>query len=126
MIKGIGIDAFSIKRMMFLKDNKYDPFLLKTFTELERKEASKKNKITYLTGRFSAKEAIYKSIGGLLYLDFKPEEIEIISNDKGKPIVNLYGNTLRKMQVYKHYNIHVSITYENDMAISFAVLEVEE
>ena len=126
MIKGIGIDAFSINRMMFLKDKANDPFVKRSFTENERLQASEGRKLVYLTGRFSAKEAVYKCIGGLFYLDFKPEEIEIINNELGRPIVNLYGDTLKAVSQLKNYTIHVSITYENDMAMSFAVLESEE
>ena len=115
MIKGIGIDAFSINRMMFLKDKANDPFVKRSFTENERLQASEGRKLVYLTGRFSAKEAVYK-----------PEEIEIINNELGRPIVNLYGDTLKAVSQLKNYTIHVSITYENDMAMSFAVLESEE
>lgn len=126
MIKSVGIDIFSRNRMMFLNNNQHDPFLMKSFTEKERKESSEKGKLTYLTGRFSAKEAVYKCIGGLIYLDFKPGEIEIINNDKGMPIVTLYGETLNAAKSLGNYNIHVSISYESDTAISFAILEVEE
>lgn len=111
---------------MFLEDHNNDSFLFKSFTENERKEAFHKNKITFLTGRFSAKEAIYKCIGGFVCLDFKPGEIEIISNDKGMPIVNLYGDTLEAVRNLGDYHIYVSISYENDLALSFAILEVED
>ena len=42
------------------------------------------------------------------------------------PIVTLYGETLNAAKSLGNYNIHVSISYESDTAISFAILEVEE
>lgn len=127
MIVGIGTDIFLMSRIPYEVINNDDPFIKRAYRENERLEANKRNdKHVFFASRFCAKEAIYKALS-IIEIEFKPGEIEVLTDNNGKPYVNLYGLTKEKLNVYtdNNYKIHVSISYENDYASSFAIVETK-
>lgn len=125
MIIGIGTDILSSKRlseMAFLPD---DPFLLRAFTENERAQAdAHNNRREFLTGRFCAKEAVYKALSTCI-CEFVPGDIEILDDKNGKPCSKLFGKTKKRFESVfgEEYVIHISLSHEDDFVTAFAVIE---
>ena len=93
-IYGIGSDLVNVKRIdLILKRNKN--FKNKVFSNKEINLSSKsKNKTHYFAKRFGAKEAFLKALGTGISDKLNFNEIEILNNKKGKPILkvnNIYG-----------------------------------
>ncbi|MBQ6817344.1 MAG: holo-ACP synthase [Bacilli bacterium] len=126
MIIGIGTDFINLSQLSTIDFTKEDSFLKRTYTTKERNQANlrEERKIYYYLTRFAGKEAVYKAISCYLN-DFKPNEIEIIDDDFGKPYVYLLGNTKQEFErsVKGQYQIHISLSYERNCAISFCVVE---
>ncbi len=118
MIIGIGIDIVNMDRIAKISTNKPE-FIKKVLTNKEKEiydSLSKKRKIEYLAGRFSCKEAFSKAYGtgiGKLAL----QDIEILTDHKGKPIVT-------KSPFEGH--VHVSISHIDTVAVAQIILESAE
>ena len=128
MIIGIGTDIFLMSRLSKEIIQEDDAFIRRAFTQKEREEASKKNnQHTFYATRFCAKEAVYKAISSI-EIEFKPGDIEILTDINGKPHVFLYGKTKEKLDQLTNgkYKIHVSISYDIEYANSFAIAEQYE
>ncbi|MCI1959223.1 MAG: holo-ACP synthase [Clostridia bacterium] len=120
MIKGVGTDIIEIKRIE--KAVKKDAFLKKCYTENEIKNFGKSTFAQSAAGVFAAKEAVSKAFGtGFRY--FSANDIEILKDEMGKPIVNLSekaSDTAKELGIKK---IYISISHCNEYAVAFAVAE---
>ena len=110
MIKGIGCDILSIDRVKNIIVAT-PAFLKRCFSEREIGEYHKRNDISYLASRFAAKEAIVKALSKYEH-DLK--FIEILNDDDGKPYVLINNKAMPQIQV--------SISYETDYVVAYAVL----
>ena len=111
MIKGIGCDILSIKRIQNVLD-KTPSFLKHTYSKAEINEYHKRNDdIYYLASRFAAKEAIVKALSKY---DHDLNTIEILNDEDGKPYVVIQNQI--------NHQIFVSISYETNYVIAYAVL----
>jgi len=119
MILGIGTDILNINRIRSTVMNPKDPFVKRVFTLREQKEASYTySKELYYASRFAGKEAVFKSLS-LEELNFS--EIEILSKESGQPYVTLYGETAEKAKLKGVRTILISLSYDTDYAIAFAL-----
>ncbi len=122
MIVGVGTDILSMQRFRDVMESDSEAFLKRVFTAGERKQAHESpDEIAYLATRFSGKEAVFKCFGihGNVHLG----EIEVLDGETGQPAVSLFG-TLGKIAEEKGIReIHISLSYENDYAIAFAVAQ---
>lgn len=124
MIHGIGTDLLNIRHIQQLyHDNPNDIFFRKVFTDRERSLilARQSPLYSYAT-RFAGKEAVFKALrihGNSIRLN----EIEILENDKGAPTVTLSGNALAAAQQNHISHIHISLSYDTDYAIAYAICE---
>jgi len=123
MIKGIGTDILAISRIRTLVENdSKDAFIKKTFTEAEIDLAnSRYDPVVLYATRFAAKEAVFKS----LHLDgnnIRLNEIEILEGEFGRPYVNLHGKVQMLADKIGIKEVEVSISYETDYALAFAVV----
>ena len=127
-ILGIGVDIVENSRIKKIITNK--KFLQRIYTNDElKKSKSIKNKISFFSKRFAAKEAFSKALGtgfrkGLHFKDIS------ISNDKlGKPSIKI--NKKLKELVTKKFNIkkikiYLSISDEKKYSIAFVTLGANE
>jgi holo-[acyl-carrier protein] synthase len=124
LVIGIGTDILKIQRIKkILKGPEGSGFLEKTFTKNELLLSKKHSDSTiFFATRFAGKEAIFKSFGVYWHLDDKLTDIEIIDGDFGEPIVKLSGRFKHISSNEGNYKILLSLSYENDYAIAFAVL----
>lgn len=123
MIIGIGTDILKIEKLHppFLKDN--DPFLLKTFTLNEMNAANHSDhRIHYFADRFAGKEAVFKAIG-ISGNFIQLSEIEILNDENGVPYVLLHGNVKEQAKRKGITNIHISLSFEDEYAIAYAIAE---
>jgi holo-[acyl-carrier protein] synthase len=87
-ILGIGNDIIEIERIRKSIETHGHRFIAKIFTQKEQEYCSKyKDPILRYAGRFSAKEAIVKALGSGFGEHASWHDMEIINDDKGKPIV---------------------------------------
>lgn len=118
MLLGLGTDIIEISRIE--KALKNDNFKYKVYTPKEIEEAEKKgiNKFSTYAGKFCAKEAISKSLGTGVR-GFNLIDIEILSDELGKPKVYFYGS-LKEMMLDKY--IEISISHCKEYATAVAIL----
>jgi len=116
MIKGIGIDLVDLDRIREIAD---DRFIHRILSDKEYKQyeniVNETTKLTFLGGRFAAKEAIFKAIskgkGTAYYTDFS-----VLSEENGKPYVETEyfdDDTV----------IHITITHTDTQAIAYVMIE---
>lgn len=123
MILGVGTDILKIQRMREIISGDSGAFLNKIFTERERLEASARDDpaLCYAT-RFACKEAVFKCFGNGAE-EMKFSEIEVLSAPSGQPQVFLVGS-LHDLAAQKGIkSIHLSLSYEHEYAVAFAVAE---
>lgn len=127
MVIGVGTDILLIDR---LKRNPEDlavnaPFLLKTYTPAERQAAlARPDPVLYLSTRFAGKEAVFKALGSD-DSQIRLDQIEILNRADGQPQVTLYGRMKELAEGKGVSNIHISLSYDTDYAIAFAVASNE-
>lgn len=125
MLVGVGADIMRIDRIgEGLSDD--DPFIRRGFTEAERSELqARDDRRTFIASRFSAKEAVFKTLdcGGN---DVRLPEVEIVSNEHGRPVVNLYGAAAAIASARGIDRVLVSLSYESEYVLAFAVAEAAD
>ena len=119
MIIGIGADIAKIARIK--KACEKTGFMEKYFTDSER-EFLKKKPAESAAGNFCVKEAAAKALG-CGFNGVSPREIEVLRNESGAPVVNLYGNASETAGRIGVKKIHASMTHDGDYAAAFVVLE---
>lgn len=125
---GIGTDVFAVKRLADAAIREEDTFFKRAYTP-EEKDAARTvpDRRAWLAGRFAAKEAVYKAVSGC-GVEFRPGDVCIAAGAGGEPQVSLRGKTKARFeQVYgPDYNIHLSISHEDEYVTAFAVAERED
>ena len=124
MIKGIGTDIVEIARIADLLEKHGDIFKKKIFTSNEIEDGVKrKNRPNFFAGRWAAKEAFSKAIGTGFGADCSWLDIEIVSNDLGKPEITLKGKAAETAEKLGVSSIHLSISHEESYACAMVVAE---
>jgi holo-[acyl-carrier protein] synthase len=115
MILGIGIDLVELDRISKLMSEKFIDRILSLEEQLVFNGITNdKTKLSYLGGRFAAKEAIFKAIskgdGTANYKDFS-----ILNDENGKPFVS--------SKFTENKTIHITITHTDMYAMSYCIIE---
>ena len=124
MIFGIGTDVVDINRIKSM--DSLSTFANKILSENEIKvfsDLKEGKQATYLSKQFAGKEAISKAIGTGISGDIKFKEIEILRDERGRPIFNPVENLKDILANLGITKTHVSLSDEKDYAIAFAILE---
>ena len=123
MIYGIGTDLLKIERIKNVCENKNDPFVVHTYTpeEIRLIESRTIPLYSYAT-RFCGKEAVFKCLN-YSESDFHLSDIEILENENGMPTVTLYGNLKVFADKNKISSLHLSLSYDTEYAIAYALAE---
>ena len=126
MIKGIGTDILAIdklKPVFSQEEYQKDSFVRKTYTPSEIEQAEERPiPLYFYATRFAGKEAVFKALT-VTGEDLRLNEIEILSDETGRPHVTLHGNALLLAQKKEISQILISLSYEDHTAIAFAVAE---
>lgn len=115
----VGIDLEDISSINI--DN--DTFLERNFTEREIAYCtSTPNVQAAFAGRWSAKEAIFKSLGVASRGGGAPlKEIEVLRDDTGAPTVHLHGEAASAAKAANLKEVTVSISHADSQAVAIAV-----
>jgi fatty acid synthase subunit alpha len=115
----VGVDVEDINAINI--DN--DTFVDRNFTQQEQAYCKKApSPQASFAGRWSAKEAVFKSLGvcskgaGAPLLD-----IEIRNDENGAPVVELHGDAAKAAREVGCKNVNVSISHSDTQAIAVAV-----
>ena len=84
---------------------------------------SEDNAANYLAKQFAAKEAISKAFGTGLSNPILAKDIEVLRDDKGKPVFNALNGVNKAILDLGITKSHVSLSDESHLVIAFAVLE---
>ena len=124
MIFGIGTDIIELEtvnsKLKEIKGLKEE-----LFTENEIKYCdSKRYPEQHYAGRFAAKEAFFKATGTGWGRGYAFDQVEINSDESGKPEISLTGKSKALITEHKISKIHVSISHTKKMATAFVILEI--
>jgi holo-[acyl-carrier protein] synthase len=121
MVIGTGIDIIEVERIKKVFAERSEKFLKKIYTQNELDYSFQfKEAYPHLAARFSAKEALYKSIGfGVIHF----ADIEVLNEPSGKPYVVLHGETKERWEALGSPKILISLSHTNTMASAVVVLE---
>lgn len=122
MIK-CGTDIIEIDR---IKDAiEKEGFKKRVYTEKEIEYCESKNVQKYqsYSGRFAAKEAIFKALSILIEDKYKIKwtDFEIINDEEGKPNVQINTNIIDKSLIK---NIDISISHCKEYATAVCIIEI--
>jgi holo-[acyl-carrier protein] synthase len=124
-ILGIGVDIIENLRISKLLKNNL--FIKRIFSKSEIIIANKtKDKISYYSKRFAAKEAFAKSIGTGLREGLNFNDISIVNDKKGKPsfLINEKIKKIVKNQFKtSSFNFFLSISDEKKYSIAYVILQ---
>ncbi len=110
MIKGVGVDITSHRRIEQVLKRYGERFLKRIMTEGELQELAKRSEVvSFVASRWAAKEAVIKALGGTVPY----RHIEVFKIGK-KPYVKVKG---------VNEKIHLSLSHERDYSIAFAIVE---
>ena len=124
-IFGIGVDIVENNR--FKKLIKKKIFINRIFSQKELNIfKNKKNKILYLSKRFSAKEAFVKSLGTGFRYNLCFRDISILNDKKGKPYFlfnKKIKDILKKKYKLNRFKAHLSLSDEIKHSVSYVILQ---
>jgi holo-[acyl-carrier protein] synthase len=123
-IQGIGVDIVKVERIERLVKRWKDRFLNWIFTKEEIDYCmSKNNSFIHLAGRFAAKEAVIKALGGQrLGLSSKLRYIQVIQNNfSGAPEVQIFGPIQALASRLQISNIMITISHTKEYAVAQAI-----
>lgn len=115
-ILGVGTDIVETDRIQQVCERTPE-FKNRVFTKAELEYSlPKESKYLHLAARFAAKEAVAKALGQ----SFSWQDVEVVNNPLGKPMVNLYG---RAKEVAGSAKVHLSVSHTRHYAAAMAVVE---
>ena len=124
-IVGIGVDVIENKRIKdSLKNLKFKKRIYST-KEMAQSSLSK-NKVSYFSKRFAAKEAFAKALGTGFRGNLNFKDIEIVNDKMGKPYYlksKKISKIIHKNFNIKKYNCFLSISDEKDYSTAFTIIQ---
>jgi holo-[acyl-carrier protein] synthase len=114
----IGVDIIEIDRIKQVMARWGDKFLKRVFTPSEINLYSQRS--SSLAVRFAAKEAVLKSLGAC-DLGISWQDIEVLAETNGKPIVHLSGKAQSAARELAVKELAVSLSHSEDYAVAFVV-----
>lgn len=122
MIVGIGTDIVNINRIKRVFDKFGDDFVKKNFHEIEIEQINKlsyETKITYLSKRFAAKEAMAKALGVGIGRGLAFKDIAVTNDESGAPAIIIAPEIYPDISRHK---IHVSLSDDQPFAVAFVTI----
>jgi holo-[acyl-carrier protein] synthase len=116
-----GVDLVEVKRIEEMIARYGDRFLKRVFTQVELDYAA--GRPHSLAARFAAKEAVSKLLAvGIQHRDGVDwREIEVLSGERGDPVLNLYGRAAARSAELGFNEIALSLSHTREHAIAFVV-----
>ncbi len=111
---GIGTDLIEIGRIRQTYEKFGVKFLKKIFSEQEIELCQKRNFIESLSGKFAAKEAVFKAIKAERE-NLNWNQIEILNRENGSPFVKL-------PQKFDNLQVEITISHTQTLAQAFCIV----
>jgi holo-[acyl-carrier protein] synthase len=112
------VDIIEIERIRNAIERWGERFLGRIYTPAEL--ALCKGKTHELAARFAAKEAISKALGtgmrGIAWI-----EMEVLPDERGKPLVYLYGRAKERAEELGFSSFSISLSHSQELAFAFVV-----
>ena len=130
-IYGIGTDIIQVSRVAAVMERTGGRFAQRVLGPDElvvyeaRKARSEKRGLAYLCTRFSAKEAFSKAIGLGIHMPMTWRALQTLNAPGGKPYLVASGELAQWLEA-RGITTQVSITDEQDYAVSFVVAETDQ
>ena len=113
-----GIDLIEVDRFRSQRPEIRKRFIDRVYTEAEKEYCRDNDQ--HLAGRFAAKEAVAKALGSGIG-DIGWQEIEILNDEMGAPVLHLHGNAAERAEQMGLRLWSVSITHLKEYAAAVAV-----
>ncbi len=124
-IIGIGVDIVENKRINSSIKNK--KFLNRIFGKNEILISKKlKNKTSFFSKRFAAKEALVKALGIGFREGINFKDIQVMNNKLGKPYYSVntkIKKLIKSKKKIKNFDLFLSISDEKDYSIAFTLIQ---
>ncbi len=122
MILGIGTDIIEVVRIGEMIERHGELFLQRVYTEQEIRYCQKrKAAIQHYAGRWSAKEAVMKTLGTGFSKGVGFKDIEVASLKSGKPLIKLHGGAQRIAEALGFEEILITISHCRAYATATAI-----
>lgn len=120
----IGVDIVAISRMRETLQRSGRIFIDRVFTDKEKEDClTHHDEAVYYAEVFAAKEAVFKTFSTGWAGDMSFLDIEIKKGFNGEPLVVLNGEFLRHLTQRKTGDILLSLSWEQDTVIAFAIMQ---
>ena len=129
MIYGIGTDIVNINRLEKGEDF-LNRFIKRCLSENEQQYMQRRaifdlqSRVLYVAKRFAAKEAVSKALGTGFRDGIYLSDIEIISDELGKPFVELKSNALLRAKQEGVRKIHLTLSDDTPFVVATAIAEM--
>ncbi|MBN1363919.1 MAG: holo-ACP synthase [Syntrophaceae bacterium] len=124
MIYGVGIDLVENSRMEKIINKWGENFLHRIFSSGEIQYCGKYvNSSIHYGARFAAKESFLKALGIGMGMGVKLNDIEVVNDENGKPILKLCGEAKSQIEKKKIKKIHLSLTHTKSYSTAVVLLE---
>jgi holo-[acyl-carrier protein] synthase len=114
----VGVDLVEIERIADVIRRHGDRFMERVFTPAECTECA--GRVEALAARWAAKEAAVKALGTGIG-DIKWREVEVWSDQRGKPHIRLHGAAHQRAAALGIVELAVSLAHADEHAIAFVV-----
>lgn len=124
MIYGTGVDIVAVARFENFIAEGNDALFTRVFSPAELEYCrGKKRSAQHFAGRFAAKEAFFKATGHGLRQGMTWQDVEVVTNDLGKPDLRLSGKAEALFLELGLFAAHLSLSHDGMYAIAMVVLE---
>ena len=126
MVVGIGIDLVEIHRMKKAVENPL--FVKRVFTLAEQAYCNSRGRqgAASYAARFAAKEAVMKALGTGLAGGGTWQDVEVLPDDQGKPVMKLTGYFAQLAESLGVAQIFVSLSHAQEYAVAQVLLGRDE
>jgi holo-[acyl-carrier protein] synthase len=123
MVVGLGIDVASVERVARALERFGDRFCERILTDAEREDLAARwaDRALAVAGRFAAKEAASKALGGPN--DVWWHDLEVRRGARGQPILKLHGAAARHARQLGVSRCLLSITHDAGVAAAVVLLQ---
>lgn len=122
MIVGLGTDIVEISRIAQMIERHGEHFLSRIYTSDEIAYCQRrKHSYEAFAGRWAAKESVMKVLGTGFVKGIGWKDIEVLSQQSGKPVVHLRGGTAEFAEQLGISNVLVTISHCRTYATATAI-----
>jgi len=121
-ILGLGTDIVECDRIQQMIDKHGDQFIDRVYTVHEIQYCrDRKSKLQHFSGRWAAKEAVFKALGTGWIRGLRWRDVEVFNQPSGEPTVRLAGNARRICEEKTIAQILITISHAKQYATATAI-----